>query len=213
MRDNIPIQTLESTHTETCATHELHPAAGPLRVNVIATTEEGTIAALHMAASQVTELGARINLIAAEAMPGRSSHLKPLGSTIHLERWLCELVRKAQIQAAVIVHVHICHDRYQRLLAILQPHSLVVVGGRDQWWSRRERKLANFLNDRGHHVLFAAVEKEERKNNRSHEKHDDDQDSSRSATLPHPVGPWSGHLPYWCRGSRVQCVDVSVLAS
>jgi hypothetical protein len=164
---------------------------------VIATTEEGTIAALHMAASQAAELGARLHLITAEAMPGRSSHLKPLVSAIHLEQRLCELVRKAQIQAAVSVHVYISHDRYQRLLGILQPHSLVVVGGRDQWWSRRERKLANFLNDRGHHVLFAAVEKEERKTNRSDEKHNDD-DSSRSSAAPHSMGPWSGHLPYWC---------------
>lgn len=196
MRDSTLIPSRENTHGSTCGTHESDHDAGPLHVDVVATTEEGTVAALRIAAGRAAELGAQINLIAAETVLWPGSLRKPLSPTIRLERKICGLVCKARIKAAVSIQIYMCRDRYQRLQEILQPHALVVVGGRNRWWSKWERELAEFLSGLGHQVLFAAVEKEEPKTSCSHET-DGDQDPSRSSAPPQSVGPWTGHLPYW----------------
>jgi hypothetical protein len=180
-----------------CLTREVDVHTGPLRLHVIATTDEGTRAALRMAAARASELGARITLIAAVVVRRHLLQQKISAPTLQTEQQLYKLVRQAGISLSVNVEVFACHDQYQYLLAILKPHSLVVIGGSEQ--SYRERELATFLKDRGHHVIFASCDSQRRSSDNPTQTDAENGQSSLHSDTSHSVGAWSGYLPYWCR--------------
>jgi len=127
-----------------------------LRVNVIATTEARTIAALRTAAGLATNLGAQITLIAVEIVPWHLSLHRPPVPVVFLERKLCGLVCKAGIvEEEVRIQLCLCRDQHDTLRKVVRPHSLVVTGGQNRWWSRRGRNLGKFLSGLGHQVIFA----------------------------------------------------------
>jgi hypothetical protein len=125
-----------------------------LRVNVLATTEKATIAALRAAATLAANLGAQITLIAIEVVPWQLPLQKPQVPVAFLERKLYGLVCEAGVVGEEVgIRLCLCRDQHAALRGILRPHSLVVIGGRNRWWLRRERKLKKLLTSLGHRVI------------------------------------------------------------
>ena len=83
---------------DSSATSIAASVGGPrLRVNVIATTEKGTIAALRTAAGLAADLGAQITLIGIEVVPRQLPLQRPPVPVAFLERKLYSLVHEAGI--------------------------------------------------------------------------------------------------------------------
>jgi len=73
-----------------------------------------------------------------------------------LKRKLYALIYEAGIlNEEVLIQLCLCRYPSESLRAILRPNSLVVLGGRNHWWSRRERDLKTFLMSFGHEVFLA----------------------------------------------------------
>jgi len=137
--------------------HRPEPGSNPsnLRVTVVATKYRGTIAALRTAGRLAADLAARVALVKTQVVPFALPLDEPPVSIAFLHRQLHNLVCKAGIQAEEIsIQVCLCRDRKETLRKILPLHCLVVVGGREPWWSRSERTLERYLTHLGHEVVF-----------------------------------------------------------
>jgi hypothetical protein len=142
------------------------PASGQgapqLKVNVLVTTEKATIAALRTATGLAANLGAEITIISAQVVPWQVPLENPPVAVALLKQKLCRLVYGAGIVGdEVRIQLYLCRDGRHVLQHILRPHSLIVLGGSDHWWSRRERNLTTFLARLGHQVIFVRVRKSE----------------------------------------------------
>jgi hypothetical protein len=125
-----------------------------LHVIVVHTSEEGTVAALATAAHLAKNLCAQIRLVAAEAVPIHFSLERPHVSADFLKRRLYRLVCDAGIgDEEVIVQVLLRRSRKRALVDLLAPHSLLVIGGVSRWW-KEECRMARWLREQGHHVIF-----------------------------------------------------------
>jgi len=132
-------------------------ADGPsgLEVNVIFTTDEGTLAALKTANSLARRLGTRIRLLAPQPVPWVLPLTHPPVSIEFLKRRLLNMARQCEDAIEVHAELLLCRDRTQCLSQALRHNSLVVVGGKKHWWATREARLAQVLSSKGHHVIFA----------------------------------------------------------
>jgi hypothetical protein len=126
-----------------------------MRVVVIATTPKGTVAALRTVARLAADLGAQITLISIESVPWECSLQEPPVPVPCLKRKLYGLIYEAGIlKEEVLIQLCLCRYPSESLRAILRPNSLVVLGARNHWWSRRERGLKKFLMSIGHEVFL-----------------------------------------------------------
>ena len=144
-------------------THQDHAELGSdrpnLRVTVVATNDRGTLAALRTAGKLTANLGARIALVKAQIVPFQVPLDKPPVSTDFLQRQLYGLVCELGFEAEEItIQLWLCRGRNESLRKILRPHSLVVIGGRKRWWSRRERTLERYLSGLGHQIVFVDLD-------------------------------------------------------
>ena len=131
-------------------------ASFAIEVNVIFTDSESTLAALKMAGSLACNLGARINLVAAQVVPLVFPLTRPPVAVDYTEQRLLDLAyRGAQGPLETSIQLHLCRDKRQALLRALKPKSLVVIGGKSRWWPTKERKLAEVLRSKGHEVVVA----------------------------------------------------------
>ena len=127
-----------------------------MRVVVIATTPKRTVTALRTAAHLAADLGAQITLISIESVPWKFPLQAPPVSVSSLKRKLYGLIYEAGIlKKEVLIQLCLCRYPLESLRAILRPNSLVVLGGRNHWWSRRERDLKTFLMSFGHEVFLS----------------------------------------------------------
>jgi hypothetical protein len=138
------------------------PDAGPaLCVTVIATTEEGTTAALNAARWLATDLDARITLLKKEAAPIRLPLDRPpvsLEFTINQQH---SLVRRSSAREKdVEIQIRLCRDCASGLQRLLRRRALVVIGGKRHWWLSGEERLERALRRLGHHVIFIDVGQE-----------------------------------------------------
>jgi hypothetical protein len=131
-------------------------ASRKLEVNVILTTEQGTIAALKKASELAIDLGARINLIATQTVPWVLPLTRPQVFVQCIEQRLYDLACRGAVGSIETnVHVYLCRDKQLALLKALRPNSLVVMGGKMDWWPSEAARTAKMLERRGHHVVFA----------------------------------------------------------
>jgi hypothetical protein len=143
----------------------IRPAAeqterGQLEVNVIYTNPKATAAALKSAALLARDLGACIQLKAVMAVPVRLPLDHPPVSISFVERLLARLVGElGQCSFEPSVHLYLCRDQRETLRQILQPNSLVVIGGRNRWWPTAESRMAQVLRSQGHRVVFVPLGK------------------------------------------------------
>ena len=134
---------------------------GRLEVNVIFTDPQATVVALKTAGVLARDLGARIQVRAAIAVPYKLRLDKPPVSVGFLESLLCRLVSRSDLHTfEPSVHLYMCRDRIETLVRVLRPNSLVVISGREHWWPTAERRIAKALRSKGHRVVFVGLKRD-----------------------------------------------------
>jgi hypothetical protein len=115
------------------------------------------MAALRTAGALAGQLGGRITLLVPEVVP---FHL-PLNKPPVLHEWN---ERRFRVLAAgcpveTSVRFYLCRDRDETLADVLEPRSLVVIGGKKKrWWPSPEGGLAEKMRGLGHEVILTETE-------------------------------------------------------
>lgn len=139
-----------------------------LRVTVVHTSIEGTVAALNAAATYASTLSAQIVLCVPQVVYFRYALDRPPVPRAYFERLCAAMVQETKLNPySISMEVHPCRSELACLAATLQPHSVVIVGSERRWWRRRERRLASALIKLGHDVLLVYAGKN---NGASHAK-------------------------------------------
>lgn len=138
-----------------------HRSCGPspivhsLAVNVVYTEPEATGAALRATELLAHDLEATITVRALVSVPRQLSLGDPPVSISHLTQLLSSLVERFGSTAYPhFIRVHVCRDKVTTLKRILQPASLVVIGGRKRIWPTFEGRLLRAISAEGHSVAF-----------------------------------------------------------
>ncbi|MGH9444614.1 MAG: hypothetical protein ACRD3O_02615 [Terriglobia bacterium] len=142
-----------------CAWLGLGTEAPPgIRLNVVFTTREGTLAALMTASTLAPRnLQAAIRVLIAQVVPFALPLDRPPVSPSFFAQLCRGMAARCEEAAELTVEVYLCRCRRRALRHMLTPHSLVVVGGKKRWWRTREQKLARMLSSDGHDVIFVDV--------------------------------------------------------
>jgi hypothetical protein len=125
-----------------------------LEVNVIFSTDRGTQAALNAAQELAKGLNAVTVLLVPQVVPLQFPLSSPPVSIGFTKRRALALAQTCQKEVDIRVQIYLCVDKRQCLLKVLQPRSLVLIGGRKRWWPAAEQKLARALLAHGHRVIF-----------------------------------------------------------
>jgi len=125
-------------------------------VTVIATTREGTLAALKTAANLAKNLGAPVTLAMIEVLRPNLPFEQPYFVIDFFERRAFALISDAGIrEQEVTVQIWFCRDRKKGLRQALGSQTLAVVGGTRSWFRRDEQKLEAWLSRQGYATIFA----------------------------------------------------------
>jgi hypothetical protein len=88
-------------------------------------------------------------------VPRHFSITAPPVSTAFTEQRLQLLVGECcREDIEIVIRVCLCRDEEQCLLNVLEPESVVLVGGKKRWLPTHEQKLATLLHSHGHRILF-----------------------------------------------------------
>jgi hypothetical protein len=129
--------------------------SGRLRVIVVFTTIEGTLAALKSAAKFAQALNAETTLLATQLVYYRYPLDTPPVSANFLHQLCVALIEELNLAGdAVNIDIHFCREQVRRLQFALKPRSVVVIGARKSWWRKPARKLERALKRMGHDVLL-----------------------------------------------------------
>ena len=136
---------------------KVHGDSEKLSICVVFTSVEGTMAALRTAGTLAGRLRGHITLMVPEVVPFHLPLNKPAVLHDWNERRFRVLAAGCPVETSVIFYL--CRDRDETLLQVLQPHSLVVVGGkRKRWWPTSESRLARRMRSLGHEVILTETE-------------------------------------------------------
>ncbi len=139
------------------ATPSTGESEGRLRVAVVFTFGDATLAAMRRAGALADKLNGRITLIVPQIVPYPLPLESPPVLLDFSERRLRELAVESAVETTI--RIYLCRDRIATLKSVLAPRSLVVVGGRRRlWWRTREQRLARQLRHAGHEVIFTETE-------------------------------------------------------
>jgi hypothetical protein len=134
------------------------PTTAETRLNVVVvfTNVASTLIALKKAGKLSAQLNTHITVLVPQVVP----YPLPLESPPVLLEWNERRLRVMAEESPVetTVKLYLCRDRIQALLPVLQPRSVVVIGGHKRWWPTPETKLASKLRSAGHEVIFAEAE-------------------------------------------------------
>lgn len=135
---------------------DVEAPAPRLNVAVVFTSIESTLAALREAGILAARLSGEITLLVPQVVP----YPLPLTSPPVLLDWNERRFRVIAAESSVetTVSLYLCRDRVDTLLAVLKPHSLVVLGAAKRWWPSAEKRLVRKLRRAGHEVIFKEVE-------------------------------------------------------
>lgn len=126
-----------------------------MRVTVVLTSIEGTIAALTAAAALSRNLAAEIVIHVFDVVYFRYPLERPPVFPAFFEKLCLALIEESNLDSyAINIEVHYCRDQLLSLKQTLKRRSLVVVGMEKSWWPKREKKLASDLSKLGHDVLL-----------------------------------------------------------
>jgi len=126
-------------------------SGGPLEVNVLFTSTQATMAATKVAGKLAENLGARIRIIVPQVVP----FPLPLSDPPIKPEFTGNRIRAMLSQYPdVDVEVCLCREKLNAPIAVLKPHSLILIGGRTRFWPTEEYRLARGLRRRGHEVMF-----------------------------------------------------------
>jgi len=131
-------------------------AESTLEIAVVFTTVHSTLAALKKAGVLASELSARITLVVPQVVPYPLPLTNPPVPLAFNERMFRVIAGQSSIETSV--RLYLCRDSLDTVLAVLPPHSLVVLGARARGWLSPERRLARKLRRAGHEVVVTERE-------------------------------------------------------
>jgi hypothetical protein len=123
-----------------------------LGVVVIFTSVESTVHALRRAGALATRLSAHITLVVPQVVPYPLPLTSPPVLLDFSERRFRVIAAESPVDTTV--RLYLCRDQMETLAAVLEPHSLIVLGGRKRWWPTEEKRLARA----GHEVILEETE-------------------------------------------------------
>jgi hypothetical protein len=130
--------------------------AAPGAIHVLATTFEGTRAALSAAVPLARGSGCRLIVIVPQVVPYAVALEHPVNSTQFMMRHYCDLVPEFDGDAQL--RLCVCRRIDDVVRQLLPPSATVVVGGRARGWlPSEEMKLVGRLAELGHHALFVPM--------------------------------------------------------
>ena len=124
-----------------------------LEIVVLYTSVQATVIALTRAAALAKGLNARLRLLMLNVIPYPLPLESPPVRCDFSERRLLEIAGSSHVETRV--DLCMCRQRFETLVALLPPRSLVVIGGHKTWWPTNEEKLARELRRAGHEVILA----------------------------------------------------------
>ena len=124
-----------------------------LEIVVLHTRISETLHALKTAAQLAQDLSGRIRLLVLEIVPYPLPLHRPDVSLPSTQRRFRTLAENTAIETAV--DIHLVRDPQKALESVLEPHSIVVMGGRRTWWPSAHSRVAKRLERQGHQVVFA----------------------------------------------------------
>ncbi len=122
-----------------------------MNIAVVFTAVKSTLAALKKAGALASQLNARITLVVPRVVPYPLPLTDSPVPTSFDERLFRVIAGQCSIETSV--RLYLCRDRLDTVLAVLPPHSLVVVGARTRWWLSPDQRLARNLRRAGHEVI------------------------------------------------------------
>lgn len=131
----------------------LEEAESKLNISVIFTKVEATLAALKHAGALASSLGARISLVVTQVVPYPLPLSSPPVAPDFNDRRFRVIAGQTKVETQV--SIYLCRNPLEALRNVLQPHSLVVIGGRKTWWPTPEKRLAAQLRRAGHEVIYS----------------------------------------------------------
>ena len=123
-----------------------------LGVVVVFTSVESTVHALRKAGALASRLNARISLVVPQVVPYPLPLTSPPVLLDFSERRFRVIAAESPVETTV--RLYLCRDQMETLAAVLEPHSLIVLGGRKRWWPTQEKRLARKLRCAGHEVIL-----------------------------------------------------------
>ena len=126
-----------------------------MEVVVLYTTIPETLKALKMAAHLAHDLAARIRLLVLEVVPYPLPIDQP-DVTVPFTQQRFRTLAESAVKIDTKVDVHLVRDPEKTIASILEPHSVVVMGGRCPWWPTAQGRMAKRLKQTGHIVVYAA---------------------------------------------------------
>jgi hypothetical protein len=127
-----------------------------LGVVVVFTSVESTVHALRRAGALATRLSAHITLVVPQVVPYPLPLTSPPVLLDFSERRFRVIAAESPVDTTV--RLYLCRDQMETLAAVLEPHSLIVLGGRKRWWPTQETRLARKLRRAGHEVILEETE-------------------------------------------------------
>jgi hypothetical protein len=123
-----------------------------LNVAVVFTSIATTLAALRKAGARAGRAQTGITLIVPQTVPYPLSLNDPPVSPDFTARHFRVLAEESPVETTV--RIYLCRDRLETLLKVLDPHSLVVIGGCRRWWPTADARLTRQLQRSGYRVVF-----------------------------------------------------------
>lgn len=127
-----------------------------LNIVVVFTSVDDTLVALKEAAVLASRLCGRVTLIVPQVVPYPLPLTSPPVLVDWSERRFHVIASDCPIETKVLIYL--CRDKVKALTGVLNPRSVVVLGGRKRWWPTRESWLARTLRRAGHEVIFKVTE-------------------------------------------------------
>ena len=123
---------------------------------MVFTSVAATLLALKEAAALASSLAARITLLVPQVVPYPLPLESPPVLVEFNERRFRVIASESSVETKV--QIYLCRDQLEALTLVLNPSSLVVLGGPKRWWPTSERRLARKLRSAGHEVILKETE-------------------------------------------------------
>jgi hypothetical protein len=130
----------------------------PMSVFILATTMQGTRAALRAAGSYAHGLGARIVLLVPHVVPYVQTLEHPADPVTFAADRFRALAR--EIGVDVMIRICLCRPHSAALIALIPRDAAILIGGRTRrWWPTHEQRLTSTLTRTGRRVMFVAEDR------------------------------------------------------